>query len=144
MPIELAEVHVQQATRVSCVAACVCMVRRRRGERIDEQAILEEWGSGGPFALTLHARDLRDPDFPAKAIDSLARSSRGLLRSVLRDGRWVIISIVPLPHPNAPHAIVLIHLNEDDLFLYLDPGEPLHTQPRAFSRTSWSRNGPGS
>jgi hypothetical protein len=59
MPIELAEVHVQQATRVSCVAACVCMVRRRRGERIDEQAILEEWGSGGPFALSLHARDLQ-------------------------------------------------------------------------------------
>lgn len=50
MPIELAEVHVQQATRVSCVAACVCMVRRRRGERIDEQAILEEWGSGGARA----------------------------------------------------------------------------------------------
>lgn len=87
MPIELAEVHVQQATRVSCVAACVCMVRRRRGERIDEQAILEEWGSGGPFALTLHARDLRDPGYPMEWIDSLARSSRGLLRSVLRDGR---------------------------------------------------------
>jgi hypothetical protein len=58
MPIKLAEVHVQQSTQVSCVAACVCMVRRRRGERIDEQAILEEWGSGGPFSLTLHARDL--------------------------------------------------------------------------------------
>lgn len=108
-------------------------MRRRRGERIDEQAILEEWGSGGPFALTLHARDLRDPDDPAEWIDSLARSSRGLLRSVLRDGRWVILSIVPLPHPNAPHAIVLIHLNEDDQFIYLDPGEPLHAQPRAFS-----------
>jgi len=133
MSIKLAEVHVQQSTRVSCVAACVCMVRRRRGERIDEQAILEEWGSGGPFAPTLHARDLRDPDYPADCINSLARSSRGLLRSVLRDGRWVIISIVPLPHPNAPHAIVLIHLNEDDQFIYLDPGEPLHAQPRAFS-----------
>ena len=133
MPIKLAEVHVQQSTRVSCVAACVCMVRRRRGERIDEQAILEEWGSGGPFALTLHARDLRDPDYPAEWIDSLTRSSRGLLRSALRDGRWVIISIVPLPHPNAPHAIVLIHLNEDDQFIYLDPGEPLHAQPCAFS-----------
>jgi hypothetical protein len=45
----------------------------------------------------------------------------------------VILSIVPLPHPNAPHAIVLIHLNEDDQFIYLDPGEPLHAQPRAFS-----------
>lgn len=66
MPLELVEVHVQQATRVSCVAACVCMVRRRRGERIDEQAILEEWGSGGPFALTVHARDLRDPDYPTE------------------------------------------------------------------------------
>jgi hypothetical protein len=133
MPIKLAEVHIQQSTRVSCVAACVCMVRRRRGERIDEQAILEEWGSAGPFSLTLHARDLRDPDYPAEWIDSLARSSRGLLRSVLRDGRWVIISIVPLPHPSAAHAIVLIHLNEDDQFIYLDPGELLHAQPRAFS-----------
>lgn len=45
----------------------------------------------------------------------------------------MIISIVPLPHPNVPHAIVLIHLNEDDQFFYLDPGEPLHVQPRAFS-----------
>jgi hypothetical protein len=28
----------------------------------------------------------------------------------------------------------LIHLNEDDQFIYyLDPGEPLHAQPRAFS-----------
>ena len=57
----------------------------------------------------------------------------GRISSVLRDGRWVIISIVPLPHPNAAHAIVLIHLNEDDQFLYLDPGEPLHVQPLAFS-----------
>lgn len=56
-----------------------------------------------------------------------------MLRSVLRDGRWVIISIVPLPHPQPAHAIVLIHLTEDDQFLYLDPGEPLHAQPRAFS-----------
>ena len=132
MPIELAEVHVQQATRVSCVAACVCMVRRRRGERIDEQAILEEWGAGGPFALTVHAGDLRDPDYP-ECINPLARSSRGLLRSVLRDGRWVIIAIVPLPHPKPLHAIVLIHLTEDDQFLYLDPDEPLHAQPLAFS-----------
>jgi hypothetical protein len=56
-----------------------------------------------------------------------------LLHSVLREGRWVIISIVPLPHPNAPHAIVLIHHDEDDQFLYLDPGEPLDVQPRALS-----------
>lgn len=42
MPLVLAEVHVQQSTPVSCVAACVCMVRRRRGERIDEQVILDE------------------------------------------------------------------------------------------------------
>ncbi len=133
MPIELAEVHVQQATRVSCVAACVCMVRRRRGERVDEQAILAAWGSGGPFSLTLHAHDLRDPEYPAEFIHPFARSSRGLLRSALREGRWVILSIVPLPHPNAPHAIVLIHLNEDDQFLYLDPGTPLATQPRALS-----------
>jgi hypothetical protein len=28
---------------------------------------------------------------------------------------------------------VLIHLNEDDQFLYLDPAEPLNTQPRTFS-----------
>lgn len=133
--MELAAIHVQQVTRVSCVAACVCMVRRRRGERIDEQEVLREWGADGPFALTVRGRPLVDPDydFPSGTLDALARSSRGLLRSVLRAGRWVIISIVPLPHPNSPHAIVLIKLSEDDQFLYLDPGQPLQAQPRAFS-----------
>jgi len=108
------------------------MVRRRRGEQIDEQTILATWGSGGPFALTLHARDEGDPDYPV-CLNFQARSSRGLLRSVLRDGRWVMITIVPLPHPNQSHAIVLIGLNEDDQVLYLDPGEPDHVQPCAFS-----------
>lgn len=65
-----------------------------------------------------------------------------MLRSVLREGRWVIISIVPLPHPGLPHAIVLIHLDEDDQLLYLDPGEPLHAQPRRLSEddlvTQWT------
>lgn len=132
MAIELAAVHVQQATPLSCVAACVCMVRRRRGEFIEERDLLADWGSEGPFALGPHADDLRDPAYPAM-IDPLGRSSRGLLRSMLREGRWILISIVPLPHPNAMHAIVLIDLNEDDQFLYLDPNTPLSVQPRAFS-----------
>jgi hypothetical protein len=110
------------------------MVRRRRGDRIDEQVLLAEWGSDGPFALRVQAQALRDPDYP-DCVNSLARSSRGLLRRVLRDGRWIIISIVPLPHPNAraQHAIVLISLTEDDQFLYLDPAEPLQVQPLEFS-----------
>lgn len=134
MPLELAEVHVQQATPVSCVAACVCMVLRRRGVRKEEQELLEDWGSGGPFALRVHARGLQDSVYP-DCINPDAPASQGLLRNLLRNGRWIIISIVPLPHPNpnAQHAIVLIDLNEDDQFLYLDPSEPLHVQPRAFS-----------
>lgn len=45
----------------------------------------------------------------------------------------MILSIVPPPHPRPAHAVVLIHFNEDDQFLYLDPGAPLHAQPRALS-----------
>ena len=132
MAVKLSDVHVKQSTPQSCVAACVCMVRRRRGEQIDERAILDSWGSGGPFALRVHARDQGDPDYPV-CLNALKRSSRGLLRSALRDGHWVIITIVPLPHPNRSHAIVLIDLDEDDRFIYLDPGELEHVQPCTFS-----------
>lgn len=133
MGLSLAEVHVRQSTAGSCVAACVCMVRRRRGEQVEESTILEEWGSAGPFALTLHAQELRDPDYPWVSIDAVSRSSRGLLRAALRNGQWVIITIVPLPHPSRLHAVVLIEITDDDSFLYLDPGEPPDAQPRAFS-----------
>ena len=108
------------------------MVRRRCGERVEESAILEAWASSGPFALTLHAEELRDRNYP-KVIDAVSRSSRGLLRAVLRNGQWVIVTIVPLPHPNRPHAVVLIELTEDDAFLYLDPDKPSEVQPLAFS-----------
>ena len=43
MGLSLDDVHVRQSTGWSCVAACVCMVRRRRGERVEEPAILEAW-----------------------------------------------------------------------------------------------------
>jgi hypothetical protein len=132
MGLSVAEIHVRQSSSWSCVAACVCMVRRRRGERVVEPAILDAWGSGGPFALAVHAEELRDPNYP-KVIDAVSRSSRGLLRAVLRSGRWVIISIVPLPHPGRLHAVVLIEITEDDSFLYLDPAEPPESQPLAFS-----------
>jgi hypothetical protein len=132
MPVKIPDVHVEQTSPLSCVAACVCMVRRRRGERIDERAILEAWGSDGPFALSVHARDLGEPDDPS-AINPLARSSRGLLRSVLGDGRWVIITIVPPPYSSLPHAIILIAVSEDDQFLGLDPGKPTGAQPIALS-----------
>jgi ABC-type bacteriocin/lantibiotic exporter with double-glycine peptidase domain len=132
MRLSLAEVHVRQSTAGSCVAACVCMVRRRRGEQVAESTILEAWGSAGPFALRLHAEEVRDRNYPM-IIDAVSRSSRGLLRAVLRDGRWVIITIVLLPHPGRLHAVVLIEITDDDSFLYLDPDEPLQAQPLAFS-----------
>jgi len=108
------------------------MVRRRRDERVEEPAILEAWGSGGPFALTVHAEELRDRNYP-KVIDAVSRSSRGLLRAVLQNGQWVIITIVPLPHPSRLHAVVLIEMTDDGSFLYLDPAEPPEAQPLAFS-----------
>jgi hypothetical protein len=132
MAISILDVHVRQSTPGSCVAACVCMVRRRRGERIEEHALLGEWGSPGPFALTVHAEDMRDPSFPSQ-VDPTLESSWGLLRAILRLGRWVIVSIVPLPHPGRSHAVVLIGSGEDDLYLYLDPAAPSDAQPRAFS-----------
>ena len=76
--------------------------------------------------------ELRDRNYPA-AIDPLSPSSRGLLRAVLRKGQWVIVSIVPPPHPGSPHAVVLIGVTEDDWFQYLDPAGPADVQPRAFS-----------
>jgi hypothetical protein len=56
-----------------------------------------------------------------------------LLRAVLGNGPWVIITIVPLPRPNRSHAVVLIKITDDGSFLYLDPAEPREAQPRAFS-----------
>jgi hypothetical protein len=45
----------------------------------------------------------------------------------------VILSVVPPPHPGHPHAIVLIGMSEDDLFLCLDPMRPANEQPRGLS-----------
>jgi hypothetical protein len=76
MALSVCGIHVEQSTPWSCVAACVCMVRRRRGETIDEQALLDAWGSGGPFALTVHADEVWDRSSP-KQVDPDARASRG-------------------------------------------------------------------
>lgn len=125
--------HVLQSTPASCVAACVCMVRRRLGQDITESALLAEWGSGGPFALQVHAKELREPQYPA-SVDPDARSSRELLLAALTVGHWIIVTIVPLPHPNRPHAIVLIGLSDDDdTYVYMDPGQPGDDQPVALS-----------
>jgi len=72
------------------------MVRRRLGEDIAESALLAEWGSEGPFALQIHAKELREPQYPA-SVDPDARSSRELLSAALMVGHWIIVTIVPLP-----------------------------------------------
>jgi len=43
MSIKLAEVHVQQSTQVSCVAACVCMVRRRTWRALGARYLLHAY-----------------------------------------------------------------------------------------------------
>lgn len=40
---------------------------------------------------------------------------------------------VPIPGPSRPHAVALIEMTDDDLFVYLDPAEPPEAQPLAFS-----------
>lgn len=134
--------HVAQSTAMSCIAACVCMARRRRGEAVDETQILTEWGSIGPFALRLHARDLRVPQYP-DAVDPDARSSRELLAGTLALGYWVIVTIVPLPHPGRPHAIVLIGVTEEDAYIYLDPAGAAEDQPLAFMEDDFVRQWTG-
>jgi hypothetical protein len=54
--------------------------------------------------------------------------------AALSIGHWIIVTIVPFPHPNRPHAIVLIGLDGDDeTHIYLDPGRPGEDQPLAMS-----------
>lgn len=134
--------HVVQSTPASCVAACICMVRRRCGETICEADLLAEWGSDGPFALQLYAQDLREAQSP-KFINPDTRSSREFLVGMLQLGHWVIVTIVPLPHPNRPHAIVLVGMTGDDTFVYLDPCERTEAQPLAFSEDDFVRQWTG-
>jgi len=140
--LRAATFHVAQSTTSSCVAACICMVRRRRGENIREADLLAEWGSDGPFALQLYSQDLRETQSPV-VINPDARSSREFLTGMLLLGYWVIVTIVPHPHPNRPHAIVLVGMTGDDTFVYLDPGEKAETQPLAFSEDDFVRQWTG-
>jgi hypothetical protein len=73
------------------------------------------------------------PHYP-EAVDPDSRTSRDLLLAALTLGYWIIVTIVPLPHPNRPHAIVLVGVSEDDdMYIYLDPAEPGDDQPLPLS-----------
>ena len=100
--------------------------------------MLQEWGPRGPFALRVHADSLRDPRYPS-CVDPLGEASRRMLRSALHERRWVIITIVPLPHPGRAHAIALIGITEDDLLLVLDPATATESQPTALSEDELAR-----
>lgn len=139
---DAASFHVAQSTPTSCVAACVCMARRRRGDMVLERDVLAAWGSGGPFSLRLHTTDLRAQQYPPH-VDPDSRQGRDWLVAALRSGYWVIVSIMPFPHPNGLHAVVLVGLTEADGFVYLDPAEAGEAQPLAFSEDDFVRQWTG-
>jgi hypothetical protein len=117
---------VPQEAPLTCVAACVAMVRRWRGEQATEKAILKEWGKP-PFALELHAAS--DGEFANLDPDEAAAFE--WLCTRVRQG-WVVVTIMPAPrHP--AHAVVLISTDDTGAFEYLDPAEALDGQPLRFS-----------
>jgi hypothetical protein len=123
------ECFAAQEGPLTCVAACVVMIRRWRGEATDEAAVLADWGAP-PFALPIHAADdgyfaSLDPDQP---IDL------ELLRNRASNG-WVIVTVMFVPRRPA-HAIVLVGLVGVEGFLYLDPAEPRREQPFEISATN--------
>jgi len=97
----VAECFVRQQSTHTCIAACACIILRRRGEIIEEATIAQRWGSP-PYALVIHGASLGpyqqlDPDDPV---------SRDYLRARLLD-QWLVVTIMPAPGRMA-HAVVVI------------------------------------
>jgi len=123
------ECFAAQQGPLTCVAACVVMIRRWRGEATDEATVLADWGAP-PFALPVHAADhgdfsTLDPDQPTDLELLRIRASNG----------WVIVTVMLVPRRPA-HAIVLVGVVGVEGLLYLDPAEPPRDQPLEISATS--------
>jgi hypothetical protein len=122
----LEEIFVQQSAPTTCIAACVCMLRRRTGEDVSEADVVAGWGDAPPFACAVHGAAFGrylslHPDQPANREYLRARVSSDLL----------MVTIVPAPR-RMVHAIVLIGFAERHV-AFLDPAEPAYVQPRAIT-----------
>ena len=111
---------------LTCVAACLAIIRRWRGERIDEAAVRQAWGDP-PYALAVHAA----ADGTYVPTDPDAPSSLEYLRAHLKDG-WVVITLQLAPRRPA-HAVILVGINSTGALQYLDPADPADKQPFAMS-----------
>jgi len=120
---------VRQSAPNTCIAACVCMLLRRRGKQVDEADLIREWGQP-PYTCALEGSTAGryyslDPD---------AHLNHEFLRARLRD-RWLLVTLMPQPGHIA-HAVVLIGLAGTWL-AYLDPAEDPNLQPRAMTEDNF-------
>lgn len=119
----VAECFVAQSGPLTCVAACVAIVRTWRGEPTDEATVCRAWGPA-PYALPVHAAAEGDH----YALDPDEASSLEFLSARVAQG-WVIVSVMAAPRRPA-HAIVLVASDDGASFSYLDPAMPPGQQPR--------------
>lgn len=125
------EVFVRQSGPLTCVAACVTMLRRRRGVAADEATVIEEWGAP-PFTLAVHAAS--DGDYAS--VDPDDPASLELLRARVASA-WVVVLVMQAPRQPA-HAIVLTEVTPAG-FRYLDPAEPGEEQPFELDEVALAR-----
>ena len=120
-----------QSQPLTCVAACVAMVRRWRGEAVTEGDLLLAWGSP-PFSLAVQGVLVGthlwlDPDSTV-ALELLAQR--------VRQG-WAIVTVIPAPRRCA-HAIVIFGVGSDGTLGILDPASPFTAQPVTLSQEAFA------
>ncbi len=156
---EWRQLHVEQATPGSCIAACTAMVANFRGAGVSEATLRTEWGSEPYFAfqaadhLNMLDRCL-DPLEPATH-PFLARLVTRHPRIVtMNGGPWTLFQRTRFGAPlhgdmkngrpateirHEPlmwHAVLMVEASERD-YLVLDPYFPATGQPWRVSRSEW-------
>ena len=139
-----AAAHVLQSRGNSCVAACVCILRRLRGEQADEPALLARWadrGTSAGYDLDTAAEELGI----APSIWTVNDAALDRIAAHLRYDGWVLAWVGPRVYGPwissrarasahgqlglRPHAVVLCGV-DDTGFHLLDPffmpdGQPI-------------------
>ncbi|MDC0748109.1 hypothetical protein [Polyangium mundeleinium] len=149
------EWHHEQTHRDSCVAACMCIIQKWRGEAPTEAAFHES-ASTGPQILGRRIRELGGARYAA-----LAQDEERTLDLHLVDGGLVVVGVFGLlfadwqrrvygqlisrhgemsraySQKGYPHAIVLVERSGDGYRL-LDPWFPAMHQPLFIERSDFS------
>jgi len=121
---------VAQTHPLGCVAACVAILRRRRGLAADEASIRAEWGHP-PFTL-LHGAG----DGVYRQLDPDDATDHELLRGHLEQSWIVVLTMFESRRP--AHAIVLVAFSSGT-YSYLDPAKPASAQPLQMTEDTFAR-----